>query len=208
MSDVQVGTGLPKKTKKRAEQPATQISYDDKAIAKGKKLAATLKSGDEVEWELGKMADQLETKKYGNNTLARFAKDIGLPADRLNWCRSVYRKYKDKDIKGPALKFAVLQALQAHPLRDKIIEERPNLTKREARTLMKDHHLAQGRDEEWRVIETRRWFAQAEKHAQELIKYGHPAREYLDPTVLLQALDNKDQMFSPPCAWPPKPGPP
>src|SRR6266478_252499 len=108
-----------------------QRAFDDKTVAKGKKLAAALKAKDaalkSTELELGELADQLKPI-YGEQTLSRFAKAIGLSADRLNRCRSVYRAFKDKTIKGPAPKFAVLQALQGHPLRDEILKDKPDLT--------------------------------------------------------------------------------
>jgi hypothetical protein len=199
MTDVQQpesSRSKPKRVRKQAQQLAPVVPYDDKAVAKGKKLAATLKSGDKAEWELGKLADQLELK---GETLASFAEEIGLKADRLNRCRSVYRAWKDKDKKGVPPKFAVLQALQAHPLRDEIIKENPDLTQRQARTFMRDYNLAQGQaqaDENWKVNETRRWYAAAVKHAQEAIKYGHPEHAFLDPDLLRKALDNPDQTIA------------
>src|SRR5262245_52841077 len=137
MSDTQQveSTQTRKRNRARAQKQTEQVApdvipYDDKAIAKGKRLAPTLKSGDAAEMGLGELSDRLQPK-YGDKTLERFAEAIGLPVARLNRCRSVYRAYRDKDIKAPAPKFAVLQALQGHPLRDEIIKERPNLTKRE-----------------------------------------------------------------------------
>jgi hypothetical protein len=239
MTDIHIVSGLRDK-----KQPAEIIKYDAKAIAKGKELAATLKSGDEAEWHLGKLADQLEPK-YKDKTLARFAKDIGLEADRLNRCRSVYRGWKDEDIKGPAPKFGVKQALQAHPqkaellkkfpnmtradarahmriykvrealkghpLCEEIIKDNPKLTLSQARTRMNDYNSGQGKgqhqdqaqtqaqtqDENWKVNEVRRYYAQVAKHAQEAIKYRHPFdNAFLDPDLLRQALDNPDQTIA------------
>jgi hypothetical protein len=182
------------RARKQPEQPA-EIKYDAAAIAKGKKLAATLKSGDAAEMKLGELADRLQPK-YRDETLARFAEDIGLEADRLNRCRSVYRAYKDKDIKGPAPKFGVLQALQGHPKSDEIIKNDPNLTREKARTLMQDYRLGQGKDEDWRVNETRRWCAEVTEFARRGIKYGHPAQAHLDSAVLQQAVDDGEQMLA------------
>ena len=174
MTDVQQVGSPPKQKRKRdraQKQPVALPHFDDKDVAKGKKLAATLKSKDttlkstqaaikSTEKKLGELADGLKPI-YGQQTLARFAKKIGLSADRLNRCRSVYRAWKNKEIKGPSPKFAVLQALQGHPEREEIIKNKPNLTVREARTFMRD--LRQSRGEDYRVDETRRWFAEALK---------------------------------------------
>ena len=187
MTDIQVESGQPKRAKLPTEP--TTIAYDDKAIAKGKKLAAIFKA---AEWEPGKLADQLEPK-YGDKTLARFAKDIGLDAVQLSRCHSTYRAWKGKKIKEPAPKFAVLQALQAHPKRERIINNRPNLTRAEARTLASNYRQAQAQDPDWRVNETRRFYSAAVKHAQEAIKYGFPAVVDMNPDVLRQAIDNIDQ---------------
>jgi hypothetical protein len=185
MTDISVvESGLPKRTRR----PDAEISYDDKAIAKGKRLAAILKTGDEAEWKLGELADRLEPK-YGKKTLANFASEIGLTADRLNRCRHVYRKWKDLRKKGTSPKFGVLQALAAHPLRDTIIKELPKLTVREARTFMRDWRIAHpAEDHNWTGDEARRWFAAAIKHAADSIKYGYPAQSHLDPDILEQAL--------------------
>ena len=71
----------PKRARKQSDERAPVVPYDDKAVAKGKKLAAILKSGDEAEWELGKLAEELGLK---GTTLASFAEEIGLKANRLN----------------------------------------------------------------------------------------------------------------------------
>src|SRR5262249_38242935 len=140
MTDVQQVGSPPKQKRKRdraKKQPVALPHFDDKDVAKGKKLAATLKSKDatlkstqaaikSTERELGELADRLKPI-YGDETLASFAKAIGISADRLNRCRSVYRAYKvNKEIKGTTPKFGVLAALQSHPNRDEIIKERPD----------------------------------------------------------------------------------
>jgi hypothetical protein len=187
-----VESGLPtKRTRKRA-RPDAAIPYDAKAIAKGKRLVATLKAGDEAEWKLGELADRLEPK-YGKKTLANFASEIGLTADRLNRCRSTYRAWKDIKIKGTSPKFGVAQALAAHPLRDTIFKEHPKLTVRQARTFMRDWRTAHpAEDHNMTGDEARRWFATAIKHAADSVKYGYPARSHLDPDILEQALDRPD----------------
>jgi hypothetical protein len=166
------------------------INFDE-AVAQAKQHIEAKKHHEMM---LGELADRVEPK-YGDRTLAKFAEEIGVDVADLNRWRSVYRAYKGKPpIEGTSPKFGVLQALQAHPKRDEIIKENPNLTTREARTYMRDWHAAHPEEQEkWQVGEARRWFAQAEKHAQEAIKYGFPAVAHLDPVILRQALDNPEQ---------------
>jgi hypothetical protein len=233
VTDVHQDESACKRSRKRgrAQKQSEQvepdlIKYGRTAMAKGKRLAATLKSGDAAEMELGELADRLQPK-YGDNTLARFAKAIGLPFERLNRCRSVYRAYQGIEIQAPAPNFAVLQELAGHPNREQIIRERPDLTKREARTLMRDYRLGQGEEDQphgqeqdqaqeqgqeqdhwqdqirhlepqlrWKVIEARHWLDAAKKHAQEAAKYGHPAEQHLDPEVLRHAVGDKDTLLA------------
>jgi len=194
----------PRKPKKRgrvqkqAEQSPQSdvINYDDKAIAKGKRLAATVKSGDGAEMKLGELADRLQPK-YGKNTLARFAKDIHISAARLARCRSIYRAYKDNEtIKESSPKSGVLAALQGHPKRAEIIKEFPNLTVAKARIFMSDYRKAKGVQADWQVRDTRGWLGQAKKHADEAIQYGHPKQEHLDPNILRQAIDDWDILIA------------
>ena len=199
-----------------------QIKYGPTAIAKGKRLAWILKKGDAAEMELGELADRLQPK-YGEKTLERFAQAIDLPLDRLNRCRSVYRAYKGIDIQGASPNFAVRQALQAHPLREEIIKENPELTMREARTLMKDWRTAHAEEaqtdpaeeptpaptqeptpepapapapaptEPWEVIEARRWFDSVMPHVMAIIHSGHPSAKHLDAITMLCALRERLQ---------------
>ena len=62
---------------------------------------------------------------------------------------------------------------------------------------MKDYRVAHGLQEDWRVGETRRWLAEAVKHALEAHKkYGHLKQEYLDPNILRQAVDEPDKLVA------------
>jgi hypothetical protein len=144
---------------------------------------------------LGELADGLKPI-YGDKTLARFAKKIGLSADRLNRCRSVYRAWKGIEAPSPKSD-GVARALQAHPNRAEILKNNPNLTVREARTFMRDHHKAHGKEQDWRVEETRRFLNEAKKFALEAHKkYGHLKQEHLDSEVLRQAVDEPDKLVA------------
>jgi hypothetical protein len=145
MTDIQVAAGLEKaKAKKDEAQQPDAISYDE-AVTEGKQLAARLKDHDEwvvvTELELGQLADGVKTE-YRKVRLADFAEEIGIKAARLNRCRSVYRAYKDKDFKGVPPKFALLQSVQGHPDRYRIVED-PNMTESKGREIMRLYRAAQ-----------------------------------------------------------------
>jgi hypothetical protein len=191
MTDIQVESTQTKKHNQKPKPKSTEIKYDEKAVAEGKLLVKALQSN---EMKLGELADRLQPR-YGDKTLARFAKEIGLPVATLNRCRSVYRAWKGIEEPAPN-NFGVKQALQGHPLRAEIVKNNPNLTRREARTFMQDYKKAHGQDEDWEVIESRRWWAQREQDALVLVKNGRPAQKHLDPAILRQALDNPDQLLA------------
>src|SRR5262249_14287577 len=149
---------------RKQSDAAGQIEFDDKAIEEGKKLVAKLKSQEAAvkltEMELGELADRLKPE-YGEKTVAVFAHKIGVPAAALKRWRSAYRAWKGKE--APGASFAVAKELQAHPLREEIVREQPNLTKREARSIMRAYRQAHEEEMDWRVEESRRWFAGAVK---------------------------------------------
>jgi hypothetical protein len=71
--------------------------------------------------------------------VAKFAAEIGIAAFTLKRRLSVYRAWKGIEAPAP-LSFAVLQELQDHPDRAEIVMEKPNLTKREARDIVRQHN--------------------------------------------------------------------
>ena len=168
------------------------INFDE-AVAQAKRHIESMQFH---EMKLGELADRLEPK-YGDQTLEKFAEEIGADVDDLNRWRSVYRAYKDdlKEIQGTSPKFGVLQAVQSvpEPARTAILKTKP--TVRDARAAARNYHATHG-EKDWRVDEARRWFAQAVKHAQQAIQYGHPAAAYMDPVILRQALDDLDQQMA------------
>ena len=232
MTDVQQGEPSRKqtktkqtKTKKRDRQPdKAQIKYDDKAIAKGKRLVKAFQSN---QIKLGELADRLEPK-YGDQTLERFAKDIGIEPATLGRIRSVYRRYKGLDL-GSGASFSVRKDLQGHPAADEIIKNNPNLTRPQARTFMRDLRVAQGQDPDkgqdqgkeqeqdqaqeqdqwldrirhlepqlrWKVIEAQRWLAELVNFALEAHKkYGHLSLEHIDLGVLRYAVEEPDKVVT------------
>jgi hypothetical protein len=208
MTDIQVAAGLEK-----AKKQSDAISYDA-AVTEGKELVKEIKSN---QMRLGELADRLQPK-YGDKTLERFAKAIGIKAATVERWRSTYRKQKGKPATEPVSP-SVLKALQGlpQPVQDKILKEKPNLTVREAHTHARDYraaHPAQGEftpeslvpqqdqtsasaeQEDWRLRDARPWFAKAHQHAAEATNYSYVNEDYLEPTVLRAAIENLDQFLA------------
>lgn len=119
--------------KDRREPDKATLDYDA-AVAEGRQIVTALKNN---EWALGELADRVKTK-YGANTLARFAEDIGVEPSTLERYRSVYRAWKETP--GPAPEsFAVAQTLQSHPNRAELVRKNPKLTRREARKIKRPY---------------------------------------------------------------------
>src|SRR6516165_6993017 len=93
------------------------------------------KSNERNNWRIAEVADELEPK-YGERTLARFAKAIGAPYDTIQVYRSVWRAYDKKGPRGP---FSVSKELMAHPQREKILKTKPKITYREARKIAQSY---------------------------------------------------------------------
>jgi hypothetical protein len=101
----------------------------DEAVEEGKRLIKDLEAN---QMRIGEIADRLESK-YGESTLARYAQIMETNVNTLQNYRSVYRTWhEDPKVKGFP-KFSVAKALVRHPDRAKIVEERPDITEREAK---------------------------------------------------------------------------
>jgi hypothetical protein len=154
------------------------MKYDD-AVAEGKEIIAKLEAverdqGDQ-QLRLGELAHKVDTK-YREQTLAKFAKDIGTVKCTLERYRNVYRAWEGKLAPGPkSVSYAVLRELQKHPAREQIIRERPSLTKREAHEEMRKHNEGASKNkqkekqngkDQWRR-DNEKWFRDLAKAANE-----------------------------------------
>jgi hypothetical protein len=110
----------------------TCIKYEA-AVSEGKEILARSKR-DQL--RLGELAANVETK-YGDRTLANFAKELGISPCTLERHRSAYLAWQ-KPAARP-VSYAVMPALQDHPNRYDIVVENPKLTEAEARKLMRPH---------------------------------------------------------------------
>jgi hypothetical protein len=97
-----------------------KIPYDD-AVEKGRTIVSSMKN---MQFELGQIADQLEPK-YREETLKRYAEEIGIDYGTLKSYRTTHKAWKDAPVRPP---FSVAKALNRHPRRADIIQENPDIT--------------------------------------------------------------------------------
>jgi len=122
--------------------PIDYIDYDE-AVVEGQAIVSR-QSRDH--WRLGELADRIE-KKYGDNTLSRFAAAIAVPVKTLERHRDVYRAWKEIPAPGrESLPYAVARELAAHPDRVRIVIDKPGLTKRLAAEIMQAYRASQKQD--------------------------------------------------------------
>jgi hypothetical protein len=154
-----------------AQKPPEDAEYK-LWVEMGKNLIEQMKSAsDTVEiskMELGELADWVVEKKYGENTLLHYAQEIGTTHTTLNRCRSVWRAWHGpeapKEATPPKL-YSVAQELQAHPRRWEIIQEKPNLTVREARRITRQYKRAGMTADDDLRKNHKRWLNDVTKHA-------------------------------------------
>jgi hypothetical protein len=130
-SDTAHDTSSDETTRKGRVEAEAEPKVDyDAAVAEGRRIVADIEGR---RMRLGQLADQVATG-YGDESLKRFAVEIGIKAVSLERCRSVFRAWKGK--KAPAPKsYSVAQELQAYPDRFELLKNNPDMSKREARKL-------------------------------------------------------------------------
>jgi hypothetical protein len=198
-----IESGLTK-AKAKARQPDPDVISFEAAVAEGKRIVAV---GDSNAWRLARIADQVEPK-YGDKTLRKLAEEIGGIAEcTLERRRSVVRFWKGIPASPPE-SFAVAQELAAlAPERAvQIIEDKPNITSREARTKVREWkqqqqqpQQQQQQDSDGRLQESngqleedRRWFRKVVDHAHDAYRDGQLVKDPLDPErrkILRQAIE-------------------
>jgi hypothetical protein len=109
------------------------------AVERCKAVCASLSA---KQWVLGDEADKVE-KRYGENRLEQFAEDINFPGAvcTLKRCRDVCRKWP-KERARPRF-FASAKVLATHDDRWAIVERNPDISKREAREIMRQRRAEQ-----------------------------------------------------------------
>jgi hypothetical protein len=139
------------------------VPFDD-AVREAKEILDRSKTQERKEqMRLGELADKVVHPKYGDRTLAKFAKAIGIASCTLARYQSVYRAWDGRGIQAPGpVSYAVLRELQDHPDRSEIVKKNPNLSKREAREFAQDHKgqakKQKQKASDWQTAECERYF--------------------------------------------------
>jgi hypothetical protein len=140
------------------------ISYDD-AVTEGRNIIRKMEGEQRrSQMRLGELAARIEPK-YRDRTVAKFAKAINVSDCTLKRYRSVYKAWDGNGIVAPGpVSYAVLRELQNHPQRQEIVEQNPQITKREAQRLRREYEEKQregtkkkGKSGDWKKDENKRW---------------------------------------------------
>jgi hypothetical protein len=118
-------------------------------VKEGKQIVSQMEAGENLKMKLGELADGV-VKVYSEKKLEQFAKAIGKAACTLKRCRSVYRAWCGEEApKGaaPPESYSVAQELQGHPDRFEIIQQKPNISTRQARGEMRRYKKSQSEAE-------------------------------------------------------------
>ena len=177
--------------------PNARISYDD-AVTEGRKIIKKM-DGEQrrLQMRLGELAARVE-RKYGDRTLAKFAKEIGVAACTLERYCSVFRAWEGIPAPGPVC-YAVLRELQKHPKRAEIVKENPKITKREAQKLRREREGKQKNNKsgDWRLEEAKRWLRRVCSLANEVKReverhkeVARALREIVEPELLATLVPN------------------
>jgi hypothetical protein len=133
---------MSKIRKQATAADTSDIPYDD-AVRQGRAIVSEIKTitarTEGLQLRLGELAANVQ-KKYGDRTLATYAKEIGVAPCTLGRYRDVYRAYPNICAPGrdSIPSYAVLRELAALPNREEIILKNPKITKREARDLARE----------------------------------------------------------------------
>jgi hypothetical protein len=102
-----------------------------------------LKSLDQHQWDLGKLAANVP-KKYGEANFEQFAKAIGIKFKTLKNYRGTWNAWfggetaRSRADSEMTVSYSTACALNAHPDRWDLIKKRPDITEEEAREIVKE----------------------------------------------------------------------
>jgi len=188
--------------------PADTVEFHA-AVIEGKQILKEIEKAERGQLRLGELADRLEPK-YGDRTLAQFAKELDIAQCTLARYRDVYRAWANANICAPGRKsspsyntepspsYAALRELATHPEREEIIQQNPKITKREARDLMREHKKqSQGVEEaeqadDW-TKHNRQWFKELVALASALYRKADVVVDECAP----EQLENLRQVIDP-----------
>ncbi len=108
------------------EQYEDEIDYDE-AVRRGRVIMHEMR---DYQLELGELAHQLEPR-YGDETLAQFAADIGVDYETLKTYSTTYRAWRNEPGHRPS--FSVMRTLNRHPHKYQIYQESPTTSVQDAK---------------------------------------------------------------------------
>jgi hypothetical protein len=157
----------------------------DEAVEEGKQL---LKNIEASQMRFDEIADRL-VSKYGEGTLAQYAEELEININTMQNWRSVYRAWHEDSNAKSIPKFSVAKALVGHPDRAKIVEERPNITEREAREEAKRFKAEKGTYETYSDQATHKLTKSIVTRLDSFLNKKSSLDEKLDQLSILNMLD-------------------
>jgi len=153
---------LPKADRIPADPVVEKVDYD-RAVAEAKQIVGQVEKSEERLMRVGELAHKIE-KDHGPHKFKKFAKDIGKAPCTLKRWLSTYRAWVEAP--APPKCWSVAQDLQAHPRRFDLIRQHPEMTKSEARKMMRQFkkeqaqanpasHLRENMKRWWRAFNQR-----------------------------------------------------
>lgn len=165
-----MATKTPKPNGKNPEAKttadATANRLYDKAVNDGKGILTDIDHGW---WELGELVAKILEPHYGERTVVKYAKDIGMVGCTLQRHLNVYSAWKGH-IEAPGLiSYAVLRELQSltadHPEIVGAVKKNPTMTKTEAHKIVLQYKKKKDEDksDDWRKKENAKCFKKLER---------------------------------------------
>jgi hypothetical protein len=164
------------------------IPFDEAVI----KLRAAFKEKNRDDrrnqMNIGKIAAHTETK-YRDQTIAKLATKLGcVSACTLKRHVSVYNAWDGMGIEAPGpVSYSVLRALQDHPDREQIVEDNPQITKREAEELRRKYEgkPKNTKSRDWKAEERKHWLRGVYSFAN---RYGRDAEAVMRDKEVARAM--------------------
>jgi hypothetical protein len=142
------------------------IPYDA-AVKEGLEITSEIEDAQRKQLRLGELAARIE-RKYGDRTIAKFAKEIGIASCTLHRHQTTWEAWdgQGKVAPGP-VSYSVLRELKDVPERLKIVTENPQITRREVAELRRAHEGKPKNKSRDRLDEKKRWLRRLHSLANE-----------------------------------------
>jgi hypothetical protein len=187
------------------KQPQSEELIDfDTAVVEGKQIVAKMETNEQdmglYEMQLGELADRLKPR-YGDKTLACFAKEIGVVACTLKRRRTVFRAWKGIGAPAPR-SFAIAQELAPLLNRAEIIKNNPNISRRQARVKVNEWKRVEKEKSqpiEYRRLQTKKWVTDLYKLAQKAVQQAEITDQTYEEAILRDMIEPAYGKAARPC---------